>query len=103
MLLTTVISRIGKILSLSGQILHKKTSHYYLTVAYVTPNSTTILGPPIRGECGASYRYSENLAIDTGMKPFVVEIKIHGGYGQVCFSSTKESSNSNRKLNICLR
>jgi hypothetical protein len=41
------------------------------------------LGPPIHGECGASYRYSENLPVDTGYKPFVVEIKIHGGAGEV--------------------
>ncbi len=42
-----------------------------------------ILGPPIHGECGASYRYSENSAIDTGMKPFVVEIKILNNGGKV--------------------
>ena len=42
-----------------------------------------ILGPPIHGECGASYRYTENSAIDTGMKPFVVEIKILNNGGKV--------------------
>ena len=32
-------------------------------------------GPPIHGQCGADYRPSENYAIDSGLKPFVVELK----------------------------
>ena len=33
-------------------------------------------GPPIRGECGLDYRPSENYAIESGLKPWVVEVKV---------------------------
>ena len=33
-------------------------------------------GPPVRGECGLDYRPSENFAIESGLKPWVVEIKV---------------------------
>ena len=33
-------------------------------------------GPPIHGQCGADYRPSENYAIESGLKPFVVELKL---------------------------
>jgi len=54
-----------------------------MTLCYSVVLRFFLKGPPIRGECGASYRYSENLPIDSGLKPFVVEIKIRGGGGEV--------------------
>ena len=34
-----------------------------------------IQGPPVHGQCGVDYRTSENYPIDSGLKPFVVELK----------------------------